>query len=298
MSMFQFYISKRLTRVCIISGKINFPINRQGQASKMVVANGHVAGTIRQSFKPSINGIPAVGVRFSNVSTSPTVGVSHSGRVADIGSTSAPLAIVDSDDKIGVVPGADTTATSDTTPTPSIGADDTSNASAARLSPRLEMRLALNHDILDDEDLIGFDPGPKNLAAILGRDLSSYHRFTGRDLISRSASRIVPKEAALISYSQQKNSKMDTPIPNRKKANPSTWNNSASVDQSKYHFSYSRICITEECLTHFTISTIAHRHRKSLKRPRTVSETREDILCVSVEDWSSGSSAYKTVEDS
>lgn len=100
-------------------------------------------------------------------------------------------------------------------------------------SPRLEMRLALNHDILDDEDLIGFDPGPKNLAAILGRDLSSYHRFTGRDLISRSASRIVPKEAALISYSQQKNSKMDTPIPNRKKPNPNTWNNSVSVDQSE-----------------------------------------------------------------
>lgn len=52
--------------------------------------------------------------------------------------------------------------------------------SATRLSPRLEMRLALNHDILGDEDLISFDPGPPNLEAILGRDLSSYHRFTGR----------------------------------------------------------------------------------------------------------------------
>lgn len=116
-----------------------------------------------------------------------------------------------------------------------VGADEISSnvPPVPRLSPRLEMRLALNHDIMDDEDLIGFEPGPKNVAAaILNRDLSTYHRFTGRDLISRTASRVVPKEA-VISYSQQKNSKMDTPIPNRKKSNQSTWNNSASVDQSK-----------------------------------------------------------------
>lgn len=35
------------------------------------------------------------------------------------------------------------------------------------LSPRLEMRLALNHDILGDEDLICYDPGP-DLTTILG----------------------------------------------------------------------------------------------------------------------------------
>lgn len=98
----------------------------------------------------------------------------------------------------------------------------------AGLSPRLEMRLALNNDIMGDEDLICYDPGP-DLATILGRDLSTYHRFTGRDLISRSASRVVPKEA-LISYCQQRNSKMDTPTPNRKKSNQNTWNSSVSVD--------------------------------------------------------------------
>lgn len=35
------------------------------------------------------------------------------------------------------------------------------------LSPRLEMRLALNHDIMGDEDLISYDPGP-DLTTILG----------------------------------------------------------------------------------------------------------------------------------
>ena len=106
------------------------------------------------------------------------------------------------------------------------------SAPVAGLSPRLEMRLALNHDIMGDEDLISYDPGP-DLTTILGHDLSTFHRFTGRDLISRSASRIVPKEA-FISFSQQKNSKMDTPTPNRKKPNQNTWNNSVSAAQGKY----------------------------------------------------------------
>ncbi|XP_055305800.1 uncharacterized protein LOC129570279 isoform X2 [Sitodiplosis mosellana] len=100
---------------------------------------------------------------------------------------------------------------------------------AIRLSPRLEMRLALNHDILGDEDLISFEPGPANLEAILGRDLSSYHRFTGKDLINYRTPnhhRIAPKEAN-ISFSTQKNSKMDTPTPNRRKSNLNTWNDSA-----------------------------------------------------------------------
>lgn len=34
------------------------------------------------------------------------------------------------------------------------------------LSPRLEMRLALNQDIMGDEDLISYDPGP-DLTTIL-----------------------------------------------------------------------------------------------------------------------------------
>lgn len=101
---------------------------------------------------------------------------------------------------------------------------------AIRLSPRLEMRLALNHDILGDEDLISFEPGPANLEQILGRDLSSYHRSTGRELINYRTMpnhhRIAPKEAN-ISFSTQKNSKMDTPTPNRRKSNLNTWNNSA-----------------------------------------------------------------------
>ncbi|XP_036228438.2 serine-rich adhesin for platelets isoform X3 [Bactrocera oleae] len=83
------------------------------------------------------------------------------------------------------------------------------------LSPRLEMRLALNHDILGDEDLICYDPGP-DLTRILGHDLSTFQRRTGRDLLSRSATnRVQPKEA-VISFSQQRNSKMDTPTVNRR----------------------------------------------------------------------------------
>lgn len=99
------------------------------------------------------------------------------------------------------------------------------------MSPRLEMRLALNNDIMGDEDLICYDPGP-DLASILGHDLSTFHRFTGRDLISRTASRVQPKEAC-ISFSQQRNSKMDTPTPSRRKPSPSTWNSSASADPGK-----------------------------------------------------------------
>ncbi|EDX16433.1 GD24611 [Drosophila simulans] len=49
-----------------------------------------------------------------------------------------------------------------------------------------------------------------------GHDLSTFHRLTGRDLLSRSATnRVQPKEA-VISYSQQRNSKMDTPTVNRR----------------------------------------------------------------------------------
>ncbi|XP_050331722.1 serine-rich adhesin for platelets-like isoform X2 [Bactrocera neohumeralis] len=128
------------------------------------------------------------------------------------------------------------------------------------LSPRLEMRLALNHDILGDEDLICYDPGP-DLTRILGHDLSTFQRRTGRDLLSRSATnRVQPKEA-VISFSQQRNSKMDTPTVNRRPRptygnvstslttglvggarvggapqpllpNRNTWSNSVSADQN------------------------------------------------------------------
>ncbi|XP_023158453.1 uncharacterized protein LOC101453831 isoform X3 [Ceratitis capitata] len=101
------------------------------------------------------------------------------------------------------------------------GNEDVSKSAAAPapigsgLSPRLEMRLALNHDILGDEDLICYDPGP-DLTRILGHDLSTFQRRTGRDLLSRSATnRVQPKEA-VISFSQQRNSKMDTPTVNRR----------------------------------------------------------------------------------
>lgn len=98
--------------------------------------------------------------------------------------------------------------------------DDSKSTSAAHypvagLSPRLEMRLALNHDILGDEDLISYDPGP-DLTTILGHDLTTFHRLTGRDLLTRTASnRVQPKEA-VISFCQQRNSKMDTPTVNRR----------------------------------------------------------------------------------
>ncbi|GAB0094975.1 hypothetical protein DMENIID0001_103010 [Sergentomyia squamirostris] len=111
-------------------------------------------------------------------------------------------------------------------------AEGSSNAAVhVGLSPRLEMRLALNRDIMGDEDLINYDPGP-DLTTILGHDLSTYQRLTGRDLMTRSANPRVAivKEAGSNSYYQQKNSKMDTPTPNRKKSNPSTWNSSVSVD--------------------------------------------------------------------
>ncbi|XP_055390455.1 uncharacterized protein LOC129619296 isoform X2 [Condylostylus longicornis] len=116
----------------------------------------------------------------------------------------------------------------------------------SRLSPRLEMRLALNHDILGDEDLISYNPGP-DLTRILGHDLSTYHRRTGKDLLNRATlnrsttNRIQPKEA-VISFCQQRNSKMDTPTVKRRQqqiqeqksqTNQNIWNSSVFVDQIK-----------------------------------------------------------------
>jgi hypothetical protein len=107
-------------------------------------------------------------------------------------------------------------------------------------TPRsLEMRLAMNNDILGDEDLMSYAPGP-DLTSILGRDLSSYHRVSGRDIImnqimnrmdgssqpSRS-SNPSDKSDQPNSSCQQNNSKMDTPILNRRL--PRTWSSSGFV---------------------------------------------------------------------
>lgn len=124
----------------------------------------------------------------------------------------------------------------------------TIHQTAIRLSPRLEMRLALNHDILGEEDLISCEHGTINLESILGRDLSSYQRCTGRELMQPPqqppppahrpvhTNRIAPSDAPSSLASRrtvvgfgagQKNSKMDTPTPNRRKQSPSTWSSSA-----------------------------------------------------------------------
>ncbi|XP_053676262.1 uncharacterized protein LOC128726473 [Anopheles nili] len=129
------------------------------------------------------------------------------------------------------------------------------------LSPRLEMRLALNHDILGDEDLLTYSPGP-DLTAILGRDLSKYHRMSGKDIImnrivtrvssyvniqtvatNATASTIEESERpsssqamrnGMSSSYQQNNSKMDTPIPHRRKViAPATWSNFGSADRDE-----------------------------------------------------------------
>lgn len=100
------------------------------------------------------------------------------------------------------------------------------------LSPRLEMRLALNRDIMGDEDLINYDPGP-DLTAVLGHDLSTYRQLTPRDILNRTmtANRSTQPKQTKTVFLQQKNSKMDTPTPNRKKTNLNTWSSSVSVDQ-------------------------------------------------------------------
>uniref|UniRef100_A0A182WAV6 DH domain-containing protein n=1 Tax=Anopheles minimus TaxID=112268 RepID=A0A182WAV6_9DIPT len=131
------------------------------------------------------------------------------------------------------------------------------------LSPRLEMRLALNHDILGDEDLLTYSPGP-DLTAILGRDLSTYHRMSGKDIIMNrivtrvssymniqavatstpvnnpnsaephgSATSETMKNGMSSSY-QQNNSKMDTPILHRRKATaPVTWSSFGFADREE-----------------------------------------------------------------
>lgn len=138
------------------------------------------------------------------------------------------------------------------------------SADRARIgfSPRIEMRLALNHDILGDEDLLSYNSG-SDLTAILGPDLSKYHRMNGKDIImnqivtrmssfrniqtvadqsstqtqkqhtstlTRTSIQISKNETS--SSYRQNNSKMDTPIPNRRtNIVPATWNNFGSADR-------------------------------------------------------------------
>lgn len=60
-------------------------------------------------------------------------------------------------------------------------------------------------------------------------DLSTFQRRTGRDLLNRSTmNRVQPKEA-VISFSQQRNSKMDTPTVNRRpRPTPQLLNNNSN----------------------------------------------------------------------
>lgn len=121
-------------------------------------------------------------------------------------------------------------------------------------TPRsLEMRLAMNNDILGDEDLMTYAPGP-DLTSILGRDLSIYpnHRMSGRDIImnqvmqrkdlspsSRHSSQGDSRSDPLNS-SCQNNSKMDTPILNRKIQR--TWSSSGFARKGEE--TQSKYCVT------------------------------------------------------
>lgn len=118
------------------------------------------------------------------------------------------------------------------------------------LSPRLEMRLAMNRDILYDEDLMNYEPGP-DLTTILGHDLSSYRRMTGKDIImnrivSSSSRTCSPRHQnggmqttmnTQVDRNSNNNSKMDTPTPNRKKLKLPTWNTFGSADRGTLPFS-------------------------------------------------------------
>jgi hypothetical protein len=121
-------------------------------------------------------------------------------------------------------------------------------------TPRsLEMRLAMNNNILGDEDLMSYAPG-SDLTSILGRDLSTYHRVSGRDIImnqiinrkdTNSSSYPESKFSSLngsrsdptSSFCQQNNSKMDTPILNRKLQR--TWSSSGFARKGKCVKSFS-----------------------------------------------------------
>lgn len=129
-----------------------------------------------------------------------------------------------------------------------------SSSAAAALPPEtavhsrrcLEMKLAMNNDVMS------YSPGP-DLTSILGRDLSTYHRMNGKDVIMNQ---IMTRNDSMSSINtdsspckfnnqngsssqsdrpnsiyQQNNSKMDTPILNRKIHR--TWSSSGFVRRGK-----------------------------------------------------------------
>lgn len=168
-------------------------------------------------------------------------------------------------------------------------------------TPRsLEMRLAMNNDILGDEDLMSYAPAP-DLTSILGRDLSTYHRMSGRDIImnqiitrtdgsSPSSRSSNPSDRAdqPNSSCQQNNSKMDTPILNRRL--PRTWSSSGFVRKGeksltekarnkKAHESFFRLFTEEKALSDL----------ERLAR-------REKIYCMKLQNQNSDSdSSSKTI---
>lgn len=225
----------------------------------MVLINGHVlrdSDEISESEKSSLVTTPVerIEMEMTKKTTTPVdtseamkIGVINYGRDADTSFVAGPHAarkdVRDYVANTGIVVSAlkaiqSTTATTTTNHhhhhKQQQQQENSSVAFVAGLSPRLEMRLALNRDIMGDEDLINYDPGP-DLTTLLGGDLSTYHRLTGKDLLNRSvvaatSKVILSRQVQTISL-QQKNSKMDTPTLNRKKSNLSTWSSSASVDQ-------------------------------------------------------------------
>jgi hypothetical protein len=101
----------------------------------------------------------------------------------------------------------------------------------------LEMKLAMNNDVMTSYS-------PQSITQILGQDLSSYHRVNGRDVIMNQVvtrtDETTSQESSqynlnnqnqcrdqLNSSCQQSNSKMDTPILNRKIHR--TWSSSGFV---------------------------------------------------------------------
>lgn len=224
----------------------------------MVLINGHVlrdSDEISESEKssPVTTPVERVEMEMTKKTTTPVdtseamkIGVINYGRDADTSFVAGPHAarkdVRDYVANTGTVVNAIKAIQSATATTTSnhyhhhqqYQQENSSVAFVAGLSPRLEMRLALNRDIMGDEDLINYDPGP-DLTTLLGGDLSTYHRLTGKDLLNRSVvaatSKVILSRQVQTMSLQQKNSKMDTPTLNRKKSSLSTWSSSASVDQ-------------------------------------------------------------------
>lgn len=178
-----------------------------------------------------------------------------SGRAADSGGATAPPPQPPVPAATGSVTTRPRTQLPPQTRDEDVGGGTSSGSAAAcviGMSPRLEMRLALNRDIMNDEDLVNYGNG-LDLATILGHDLSSFQRRTGREMLSRCppprSSGITTTHSTtgtcqgpgssstspqlLLLRQQENNSKMDTPTPSRRKAtSPSTWSSFASADRA------------------------------------------------------------------